>query len=1623
LQGIVPATFLHDCTGKEVLDVFWSDVETASQVGWIRYYFVGCETAQGFDSAVSEFNNETGECRPSPKNDDCEPCIANPINVGTGAKLGAYDIGLGRASLFKYNSFAQATGTETAGTNWSWMGSATVVMRADGKAEVRRATGVRYRFALASGSWIGDADVNDRLVELKDANNVRTGWKYTDASTDSVEIFSATGRLLTITSRSGVVQTYVYNAAGQTTSVTDSFGRVTLFTYFPNTAATGAGNVASITDPLGNVVNFTYDSAKNLSTATLPGGAVKTFLYNEQAYTQNADRPNSMTGVVDENGARYATYAYGAKGLAISSEHAGGVEKFTMTNYGTGANHQSSFIDPFGVSHTFDLQFMNGVAKVNGIIGSCPMCNGSNSQFSPRDANGNVTSRTDFNWKKVCYAHELSRNLETARVEGLYWDDDCTAALATPPDRPDVRKTTTTWHATYRLPVTIMEPAAAASVGGTPGTKTTVFTHDANGNVLTKTVTAPKNDGTAGNESRVWTWTYNTLGQVLTAKDPLNRTTTTVYYAATDTAVPPKYTKGDVQTVTNAAAHVTTFNEYDKNGRLTKLTDPNGLITTMTYHPRGWLTSRAVNNGTTTETTNYTYDNVGQLTRVTLPDASTLYYAYDDAHRLVGMSDQVTGTTVAPNGSLRVQLANLSGNKIIYTLDNMGNRLSESNYDPAGVLQKYKSRAFDGLNHLGEETGGTTYATAPTQSTNVYFHDFNGNLTTFLDPIGGQITNAFDALNRKVESVVAPSDDGLAVTTTYIYDGAHNLTRVTDPEGKSTDYTYNGHNNLITQLSPDTGTTQFKYNAVGNVLAKIDAANRCSASTYDTLNRIKTVKYYAATNASTNTKALCFGTIAGTVVAEETITYNYDNTTATGGGAGGKGRLTSIVDNSGTTNYTYDKNGRVTIKKYTLSSNATQNGGATNLVKSVTYTYNTYGQLASTTTPSGQTIAYTYGSNASNAPGKVVGIKVNGIDVVKNGVYEPFGPNGGWSWGNHNGTTVINQHLRVFDLDFRPVAISSDPQGYNRNLTWDQANRITGITVPGTASGTATISIPGVSNALSVNQAFLYDGFDRLMTTTFGKAGAATAAAGRALLPTETFSYDGIGNRLSRSTIAPGATSTQSTAYSYAADKHWLANSTGQVPDTWAYDTTGNATYESNAGMWGGYGSSGTVTSAIYATSSTGKANKALVNTFDAKNRLSKVAIAAANTAQATAATSANTVTYRINALGQRVQKIGAGTFAQPTTIPFAVTLSNPPTQAQLQALNTQVTAFYANTRFIYDEQGRLLGEYSKDGKLVEETVWFDDLPVAVLKPKGASATSPVSGTGNVATNNQDANNTGTNGNTAPPAAPTAKVNVEVFYVHPDHLGTPRVITASSALAATTGTGITSPQTVNKAVWRWDSDPFGSNATANSAPNENPNTLSQVVGTATLPYLFGFDLAFPGQKRDRETGKHYNYFRDYDPSIGRYFESDPIGLWGGISTFGYVGARPVLDHDRRGLAAFSCSSYVPWMPLFPHAGLCVNEVCRGWGPASSSIGSAIGSITVGTPGSWEDETGRYKPDQCRRIDPPPSCDGAKLESCILELTTPRPDGWYQAGVNNCHTKKDDVIMICMSRACSASKTR
>lgn len=155
---------------------------------------------------------------------------------------------------------------------------------------------------------------------------------------------------------------------------------------------------------------------------------------------------------------------------------------------------------------------------------------------------------------------------------------------------------------------------------------------------------------------------------------------------------------------------------------------------------------------------------------------------------------------------------------------------------------------------------------------------------------------------------------------------------------------------------------------------------------------------------------------------------------------------------------------------------------------------------------------------------------------------------------------------------------------------------------------------------------------------------------------------------------------------------------------------------------------------------------------------------------------------------------------------------------------------------FFYDEAGHLLQVASGTGVMAQEIVWMGDTPVATLRPKTGGG-------------------------------------VDIYYIHVDHLNTPRFITRPSD---------------NKLRWRWDSDPFGG-----GAANENPESL----GT------FASSLRLPGQVYFSEAGLHYNYFRDYDPATGRYPQSDPIGLRGGINTYAYVGGNPINRIDPSGLQA------------------------------------------------------------------------------------------------------------------------
>jgi len=167
-------------------------------------------------------------------------------------------------------------------------------------------------------------------------------------------------------------------------------------------------------------------------------------------------------------------------------------------------------------------------------------------------------------------------------------------------------------------------------------------------------------------------------------------------------------------------------------------------------------------------------------------------------------------------------------------------------------------------------------------------------------------------------------------------------------------------------------------------------------------------------------------------------------------------------------------------------------------------------------------------------------------------------------------------------------------------------------------------------------------------------------------------------------------------------------------------------------------------------------------------------------------------------------------------------------------------------------------------------------------------------------------------------AAVSVTVNpgvAQMYFIHTDHLDTPRAITNQAA----------------QVVWRWDqTDPFGGNP-----PDENPSGLGG----------FTCNLRLPGQYFDKETNLHYNYFRDYDPGTGRYIQADPLGLPGGFNLYFYVEGDPIALIDPLGLLAigprpaprFTSGNYVPGFAtqrpgcdVFPNRleNPCVKDCCE-----------------------------------------------------------------------------------------------
>ncbi len=155
----------------------------------------------------------------------------------------------------------------------------------------------------------------------------------------------------------------------------------------------------------------------------------------------------------------------------------------------------------------------------------------------------------------------------------------------------------------------------------------------------------------------------------------------------------------------------------------------------------------------------------------------------------------------------------------------------------------------------------------------------------------------------------------------------------------------------------------------------------------------------------------------------------------------------------------------------------------------------------------------------------------------------------------------------------------------------------------------------------------------------------------------------------------------------------------------------------------------------------------------------------------------------------------------------------------------------------------------------------------------------------------------------------------KLYYVEADALGTPRSVVDPVR---------------NVTVWRWglEGEAFGSDY-----PNEDADGDGVV---------FNFDMRFPGQRYDSATGLHYNYYRDYDPATGRYVESDPIGLEGGVSTYSYADNNALINMDPDGLQFFPYSRNLNTRPPYRIPDQVAREANAVWGVAT--VGATVGTV-------------------------------------------------------------------------------
>jgi YD repeat-containing protein len=487
-------------------------------------------------------------------------------------------------------------------------------IRADGSVNTFTAT------ANAQGviQWQAEAGVRDTLTPTA------AGWDYKVFADDSVERYDSQGRLLSITERNGWVTTLTYSTAttpvdvapkpGLLIRVANHFGRALTFGYEQS------GRLAALIDPAGGAVRYGYDGFGNLASVTWQDNTTRSYRHEDSRF------PGHVTGITDEAGVSYSTYAYDAQGRVASSELAGGAERLTFS-YGSPGSLSTVF-DASGSARSYSFVNSAGVLRPTAVSAPCPSC-GSTQKSTVYDAALQPTKQIAHDGSVTFSAYDTKgRETERATFASSYAGSTTRPAL-----NLASKVVSTQWHATFNLPTQVAEP-----------NKTTANTYNAKGLLTAQSWTATTDATGAAKFTAVktgstyattWSYSASNLATTILTKETAAGATVAVETGRWTHSYSALGDQVQVKDVT--ANKASQFSTVTPVGMPLTGVAQDGRAFTLQYDARGQVKRLQLG----TYAVDYTFNQIGKLTGALASDGGSVTVSYDSSGRL---------TTLVKNG-------------------------------------------------------------------------------------------------------------------------------------------------------------------------------------------------------------------------------------------------------------------------------------------------------------------------------------------------------------------------------------------------------------------------------------------------------------------------------------------------------------------------------------------------------------------------------------------------------------------------------------------------------------------------------------------------------------------------------------------------------------------------------------------------------------------------------------------------------------------------------------------------------------------------------------------------------------------------------------------------------------